>query len=465
MIHTIIDGKLFDITNFVHRHPGGNLIYQAIDKDCTYEFMSHHHEKTLERFIARNPSMYLGEVKEICEADEELMRKVQRMSEGLKIDPIYMELRKRVLSKCGPKHPFMSEFKCWLIIATYIAMFVLQFCGTPIAYVAAFFLGMTYIGINSIGHELYHGGLRRYGGGMQRLYEFVWNCLEIEYVKTVYYRNPPIHLRQYRTLRQHAFSYIYRFVNEENNLSHAEHHAHTNTSSPFDSEIYAYLPMYKIMSDIPGALRLPTFFIMIIMDCILIQVVKCIAVTLMLPFAYLKNLKSSSIGELLYELISSAVFVTVSMPYGLYFLLPFDLFLPLLLTQTVGRFIALSAIGWGGHSRSYTDQSVEKSWAFQQITYTNNVVKPYIFGAWQRWFALDFPFMIEHHLFPSISTTTYGEQIRTEVLLFCKEHHLPYNVLSILDTWNDLRRWCCDVTIDAKYDLMDSDKTIMVPGF
>jgi cytochrome b involved in lipid metabolism len=43
MITTIIDGKIYDITDFVNVHPGGReMIRLAENRDSTYLFWSYH---------------------------------------------------------------------------------------------------------------------------------------------------------------------------------------------------------------------------------------------------------------------------------------------------------------------------------------------------------------------------------------------------------------------------------------
>ena len=145
---------------------------------------------------------------------------------------------------------------------------------------------------------------------------------------------------------------------------------------------------------------------------------------------------------LLRELLSSVTFVLFgSAPYILMCGGDWRNFLLLTAIQCIGRFIVFTSVVWGGHPRDTASYTEEPLWAIQQILNTNNVVKPAIFGVWQKAFALDFPWMVEHHLFPHISTTTYGGLIRKEIKVYCTEHGVKLNDVSIFDTWRWLMRW------------------------
>lgn len=61
-LYIIIDGGVYDVTNFVDEHPGGAKILKRVaGKDASKQFWKYHNESVLKKY---SPKLKIGEVKE-----------------------------------------------------------------------------------------------------------------------------------------------------------------------------------------------------------------------------------------------------------------------------------------------------------------------------------------------------------------------------------------------------------------
>ncbi|EXJ88708.1 cytochrome b5 [Capronia coronata CBS 617.96] len=61
-MYIIIDGSVYDVTNFVDEHPGGAKILKRVaGKDASKQFWKYHNESVLKKY---GPKLKIGEVAE-----------------------------------------------------------------------------------------------------------------------------------------------------------------------------------------------------------------------------------------------------------------------------------------------------------------------------------------------------------------------------------------------------------------
>ncbi|EXJ77882.1 cytochrome b5 [Capronia epimyces CBS 606.96] len=61
-LYIIVDGSVYDVTNFVDEHPGGAKILKRVaGKDASKQFWKYHNESVLKKYA---PKLKIGEVAE-----------------------------------------------------------------------------------------------------------------------------------------------------------------------------------------------------------------------------------------------------------------------------------------------------------------------------------------------------------------------------------------------------------------
>ena len=58
---TIINNKIYNISSWIPKHPGGDIIMQAVGKDATQLFLNNNHPSYVEKTIL--PKYYIGNLK------------------------------------------------------------------------------------------------------------------------------------------------------------------------------------------------------------------------------------------------------------------------------------------------------------------------------------------------------------------------------------------------------------------
>ena len=154
----IVHGKVYDVTAFVPRHPGGNMIWVKAGGDCTQLFDSYHPLRTratLEKY-------YVGELQRTS-GDED---KILTYEDDLKDGKFYLDCKLAVErwfkdSKKDPRiHPEMYTKTCIILLGVIICYYCSFFLPAqlPVAFIFAVAHGVwkAEIGV-SIQHDANHG--------------------------------------------------------------------------------------------------------------------------------------------------------------------------------------------------------------------------------------------------------------------------------------------------------------------
>ncbi|KAJ7295899.1 hypothetical protein O6H91_02G125200 [Diphasiastrum complanatum] len=157
----VIGGKVYDVTEWVPKHPGGSLIYVRAGQDCTYMFNSYHPLyvwKVLENY-------FIGELDKSTIIDEKLKLTNVEYMHSYK-EPFYLTLKERVEAyfhkeKINPKiHPQLFIKSVVVLVAYFLIYYLTFFQDHPyvLSYLYAIGLGYmtTHIAL-SIMHDDNHG--------------------------------------------------------------------------------------------------------------------------------------------------------------------------------------------------------------------------------------------------------------------------------------------------------------------
>ncbi|KAL1976468.1 hypothetical protein VTN31DRAFT_2750 [Thermomyces dupontii] len=61
-LYIIVDGGVYDVTNFINEHPGGSKILQRVaGKDASKQFWKYHNQDVLKKYA---PKLKIGVLKE-----------------------------------------------------------------------------------------------------------------------------------------------------------------------------------------------------------------------------------------------------------------------------------------------------------------------------------------------------------------------------------------------------------------
>eukprot|EP00192_Tetraselmis_astigmatica_P005897 CAMPEP_0117674960 /NCGR_PEP_ID=MMETSP0804-20121206/15338_1 /TAXON_ID=1074897 /ORGANISM="Tetraselmis astigmatica, Strain CCMP880" /LENGTH=451 /DNA_ID=CAMNT_0005483907 /DNA_START=372 /DNA_END=1727 /DNA_ORIENTATION=- len=155
----VVRGKVYDVTSWVPRHPGGDIIFVNAGKDCTQLFESYHSlsaRRVLEKF-------YVGDV----EKGQSLGVEYADDTEDGKF---YHVLKERVekymnANKMDPRWAPAMYIKTAIIIATLVLSYLgtfFYFKNTPACLLCAVLMGasMAEVGV-SIQHDANHGAYHK----------------------------------------------------------------------------------------------------------------------------------------------------------------------------------------------------------------------------------------------------------------------------------------------------------------
>jgi len=149
-----VDGKVYDVTSWVPRHPGGDLIFVQAGKDCTHLFNSYHPysaRKTLEKF-------YVGDLVDTAETD--------LYEDDGTGEKFYAVVKDRVAkyfrdNKINPRVSIEMYVKTAVIFATlvicyYGAFFLKSSLGVSLLFAVGLGVAFAEVGV-SIQHDANHG--------------------------------------------------------------------------------------------------------------------------------------------------------------------------------------------------------------------------------------------------------------------------------------------------------------------
>jgi delta8-fatty-acid desaturase len=142
-----IDGRVYDVTKFVDRHPGGPLVIEDLaGKDCTDAFMNYHQARIYKTML---PAYLIGEVTDV---------------------PVYPHveafraLRQDLLRRGLYKTEWKFYAKLGLMLATLLvgALYLSLACSSTTSHMCgAVLLGMFWQQFAGIGHDLGHSTVSR----------------------------------------------------------------------------------------------------------------------------------------------------------------------------------------------------------------------------------------------------------------------------------------------------------------
>nr|CAQ30478.1 Acyl-CoA dependent delta5-desaturase [Mantoniella squamata] len=154
----IVHGKVYDVTSFVPRHPGGNMIWVKAGGDCTQLFDSYHPIKTQ----AVLDKYYIGEVQRVS-GDE---KKIIEYNDDMKKGKFYMDCKVAVEkyfkdTKQDPRVHVEMYVKTFVILAGVAVCHYCSFFLTSSFLVSAVFAALhgmwkAEVGV-SIQHDANHG--------------------------------------------------------------------------------------------------------------------------------------------------------------------------------------------------------------------------------------------------------------------------------------------------------------------
>ena len=141
----VIEGKVYDATAFVDRHPGGRLtILHMAGKDATDAFAGFHPARIYKTLL---PSMYKGEVKDYAETE------VQRVFRGIR-----QQLLREGKFETDPS--FYRKLYAWYASLFGASVYLTLCCGGLAAHMAgAAFMALFWQQIAFLGHDAGHNGV------------------------------------------------------------------------------------------------------------------------------------------------------------------------------------------------------------------------------------------------------------------------------------------------------------------
>jgi len=141
----IVDGRVYDITNYVEKHPGGSLVMHAMaGKDCTDAFANYHQARIYENML---PSFLIGEV-----TDMPVYPHVEDFR------AIRQELLQKGLFETNPQ--YYQKLYMWLASLFITSLYLSLYCPSTSAHMlGAVFLGFFWQQLAGIGHDLGHSSV------------------------------------------------------------------------------------------------------------------------------------------------------------------------------------------------------------------------------------------------------------------------------------------------------------------
>lgn len=411
----IIDNKVYNVTKWLPRHPGGkNLILNLAGKDCTEEFKIFH----LNPNYARLRPFLVGEVV-AGEVKEET--------------PLAKDVAK-LLTKLKKKGAFEPDYWFYFTRAAIImalfsgCLYFLQFPTVLSTMASAFFLGMCWQQFAFTGHDLGH------------------------------------HVVTHDTKLDHFFGYTFGNIMQGISLAwwrhnHNTHHTVTN-SVDYDPDIQ-HVPFLAVSNDFFKNMYSKYYNRTMKFDSVAKWFVSSqhfwFYPVMMLArfnlyaqsYIYILAGAGSHSKEKYYELGTLLIFAlwlsylltfTASFGHGLLFLLVSHAVAGIVHVQIcINHFPMETFIGVP--QRAYEDDGYIKS---QLVTTTNIDCSPFM-----DFFHGGLQFQVEHHLFPHL-TRSWLRYVQGEVKQICKKHDLPYYTRSFFGANWDVLKKLKAISVEAR---------------
>mmetsp|Transcript_5783 Transcript_5783/g.8134 ORF Transcript_5783/g.8134 Transcript_5783/m.8134 type:complete len:545 (+) Transcript_5783:74-1708(+) len=144
-IWVIIDGRVYDLTRYIDKHPGGHLMIENMaGKDCTDAFANYHTARVYKHML---PPMLIGEA-----TDVEVPPHVQDFR------AIRQELLRRGLFETDMR--FYAKMAAWLVSLFLLSLYLSLGCASTTArMVGAAVMGLFWQQLAGIGHDMGHSGI------------------------------------------------------------------------------------------------------------------------------------------------------------------------------------------------------------------------------------------------------------------------------------------------------------------
>ena len=141
----IIDERVYDITNYTSKHPGGEkVLYNMAGKDCTDAFANYHSAAIYKKWL---PTYLIGEVTDVPQYEH-----VQDFRE------IRQELLRRGLFETDPS--YYSKMGMWYMTLLAVALYLSLACSSKAAHLTgAVVMGLFWQQLAGTGHDIGHSSV------------------------------------------------------------------------------------------------------------------------------------------------------------------------------------------------------------------------------------------------------------------------------------------------------------------
>jgi fatty acid desaturase/predicted heme/steroid binding protein len=396
----VFDGRVYDITEFLRRHPGGkSILVPALGTDIT-DALESQHEGHVTR-ILRNEAMHeqlglrlLGKLAPRTDRDQNRLGyyDYQSRREYQRPDPMADELREAV-------YRYLREnrlpWKKWLPAAWFLLIFfyTLYFTGMYMAFIRgsalwALLLGpiITFAAVN-VAHTVMHGGftdskiIKFLGRTIWDLVGYSSRCWDVEHQS---HHQAPHSMIDLQT----AGATVVRF------FEHQE-----------------YKPYH----------RYQMFYIWFVF--ILYSPNSWVVHTYNTLFRY----KCVPLPEKIGHVVAKSIGFIVPISLSFFLLTPGTALLNLFLLAVSKSYFSLFVL-FIQHEDSYLPEDADEPWSLRQIRtsatwYTNPLL---------QWLLGYFNHHTEHHLFPGLNPALYPK-IRPIIQAICEKNHVRYKHISLFE--------------------------------
>lgn len=436
---TIIDNKVFDLSKFVPRHPGGPILWKVAGMEASLAYHTNH-PSSVDRILDK---YCIGTVKEKRESD---------------VGPIYRALKEKVYSTTRLGTHTKTMVKLTMAPVAYLAMilYVLLHGSETLNFVHVlllFMIGTYEICVFENAHDLSHGVGYRHFHRLQKVLTFVHACLCPEVLRTPHQNfYPPnefqsfvgrndVRKRSLELSRQlHKIIDLSQYWGPDNRFC-THHHHHYNTNNLHDPEMANYM--------LPSCFRIapwcPVRWFHKHQHIYFFPVFFCAG--FVRPFIYLLecNLSYFRYVRAAHDwhcvvLVGSQLFALSSLRVVFFLYLPMNVAICFELIRLLGRssaqlghitnhFVEESQLN-GAAQVEYVTKECDghKEWAIAQIcdsiTYVSNGPLDWIVF---HFFLANSIHGMEHHLFPNIDQHALEREVVPLVRAATKEWRLPHH--------------------------------------
>jgi len=390
-------GIVLDVTSWVPKHPGGDIIYDGAGGDCTIQFWSYHPLSLLDRSDSLFNKYAVGEI-----ADYKLLYEVDT--------PFYRTLKARVESKIPPCKR-RSDPVLWM--KTVFLLFGLAVSGWY-GWIQGNMLGIVIYGIllSSTGLNMMHDGIHSAyskSSFINTLAAFSFNVAGCNFIT-------------YR--KAHSFG----------------HHAYTNHLE-YDTGVSSAFPVLRLHPKLPlmfhhGIQHLYAFLLYLISIALFIFGDYADLFTL---FNYPQRPCKPSTKQIVLTVLGKLIYATWFL--GHFFLFPFQkALLDCVVVSVEEGFFGLIFFvvnHWTDKAVHYANEDLisgTSDWAALQVLSSSNYsIKSFFWTHVSGGLNLQ----IEHHLFPSLSHTRLST-ITPIVRDTCKQFGINYDMQCYSSFWTAL---------------------------